>query len=101
MTHDQQFLDLYRQMVFAFAHRLKNCSGRPTIPTCLQQIMPLGMAVKSNSFKLICRLLDVIHNEKKLYLVFEFLAKDLKKYMDSQPKGLPLDLAKVCNQCLS
>lgn len=42
----------------------------------------------------IVKLLDVIHNEKKLYLVFEFLSKDLKKYMDSQPKGLPLDLAK-------
>lgn len=42
----------------------------------------------------IVKLLDVIHNEKKLYLVFEFLSQDLKKYMDSQLKGLPLDLAK-------
>ncbi|XP_062907963.1 cyclin-dependent kinase 2-like isoform X2 [Mobula hypostoma] len=44
----------------------------------------------------IVRLLDVIHSEKKLYLVFEFLNKDLKKYMDSAPPtGLSLQLVKV------
>ncbi|XP_072117678.1 cyclin-dependent kinase 2-like isoform X5 [Mobula birostris] len=43
----------------------------------------------------IVRLLDVIHSEKKLYLVFEFLNKDLKKYMDSAPPtGLSLQLVK-------
>lgn len=31
----------------------------------------------------LARLLDVVHREKKLYLVFEFLSQDLKKYMDS------------------
>lgn len=42
------------------------------------------------------RLLDVIHSEKKLYLVFEFLSQDLKKYMDSTPASeLPLHLVKV------
>ncbi|XP_042192423.1 cyclin-dependent kinase 2-like isoform X2 [Callorhinchus milii] len=40
-------------------------------------------------------LLDVIHSEKKLYLVFEFLNQDLKKYMDAAPPtGLPLQLVK-------
>ncbi|XP_065550079.1 cyclin-dependent kinase 3 isoform X2 [Lathamus discolor] len=40
-------------------------------------------------------LLDVIHSQKKLYLVFEYLNQDLKKYMDSsQPRGLPLSLVK-------
>jgi len=29
------------------------------------------------------RLLDVVHNDSKLYLVFEFLDLDLKRYMDS------------------
>ncbi|XP_078484914.1 cyclin-dependent kinase 2-like [Ciona intestinalis] len=42
----------------------------------------------------IVRLMDVIHSEKKLYLVFEYLNQDLKKYMDSQPNGLPMSLAK-------
>ncbi|KAG9348691.1 hypothetical protein JZ751_029008, partial [Albula glossodonta] len=41
----------------------------------------------------IVKLLDVVHTEKKLYLVFEYLNQDLKKYMDtSQPVGLPLAL---------
>ncbi|XP_074116887.1 cyclin-dependent kinase 3 isoform X1 [Sminthopsis crassicaudata] len=44
----------------------------------------------------IVRLLDVVHSEKKLYLVFEFLSQDLKKYMDSAAATeLPLHLVKV------
>ncbi|XP_077610838.1 cyclin-dependent kinase 3 isoform X2 [Crocuta crocuta] len=43
----------------------------------------------------IVRLLDVVHSEKKLYLVFEYLSQDLKKYMDSMPASeLPLHLVK-------
>jgi hypothetical protein len=29
------------------------------------------------------RLLDIVHSDQKLYLVFEFLDMDLKKYMDT------------------
>ncbi|KAK2495869.1 hypothetical protein MC885_006824 [Smutsia gigantea] len=44
----------------------------------------------------IVRLLDVVHSEKKLYLVFEFLSQDLKKYMDSTPASeLPQHLVQV------
>lgn len=32
-----------------------------------------------------CRLEDVIHEDKRLFLVFEFLDLDLKKYMDMYP----------------
>ncbi|XP_053157665.1 cyclin-dependent kinase 3 isoform X2 [Hemicordylus capensis] len=43
----------------------------------------------------IVRLLDVVHSQKKLYLVFEYLYQDLKKYMDSSRTGeLPLSLVK-------
>lgn len=43
----------------------------------------------------IVRLLDVVHSEKKLYLVFEYLHQDLKKYMDScPPTGLGENLIK-------
>ncbi|XP_038182240.1 cyclin-dependent kinase 3 isoform X2 [Arvicola amphibius] len=43
----------------------------------------------------IVKLLDVIHREKKLYLVFEFLTQDLKKHMDSAPTPeLPLNIVK-------
>ncbi|XP_030921373.1 cyclin-dependent kinase 2, partial [Geospiza fortis] len=40
-------------------------------------------------------LLDVIHTENKLYLVFEFLHQDLKKFMDSSSlSGIALPLIK-------
>jgi len=35
------------------------------------------------------RLIDVIHNDAKLYLVFEFLDRDLKKYMDMTKTTAP------------
>lgn len=34
------------------------------------------------------RLKEVVHAENKLYLVFEFLQRDLKKHMDTLPNGL-------------
>eukprot|EP00040_Diaphanoeca_grandis_P039230 m.258475 g.258475 ORF g.258475 m.258475 type:complete len:300 (+) comp36622_c0_seq1:83-982(+) len=42
----------------------------------------------------IVRLIEVIHAEAKLYLVFEFLDQDLKKFMDSQPNGIDKMLIK-------
>ncbi|XP_052544197.1 cyclin-dependent kinase 3 [Tympanuchus pallidicinctus] len=43
----------------------------------------------------IVRLLDVVHSQKKLYLIFEYLSQDLKKYIDSTQTGeFPLSLAK-------
>lgn len=43
----------------------------------------------------VVRLIDVVHSDKKLYLVFEYLYQDLKKLMDaSHPTGLPLPLVK-------
>ena len=48
------------------------------------------------SFNSVFRLLDVVHSEKKLYLVFEYLHQDLKKYMDNcPPTGLGAPLIKV------
>jgi hypothetical protein len=32
-----------------------------------------------------CRLYDVVHSERRLYLVFEYLDLDLKKLMDAMP----------------
>lgn len=47
----------------------------------------------------VVRLLDIVHSEAKLYLVFEFLDLDLKKYMDKVEKvgdgeGLGPDIVK-------
>ena len=42
------------------------------------------------------RLMDVVHFENKLFLVFEFLDQDLKMYMDScGPQGFSPALVKV------
>lgn len=43
------------------------------------------------------RLQDVVHSEKRLYLVFEYLDLDLKKHMDSCPEfSQDPRLVKVC-----
>ncbi|KAG5519181.1 hypothetical protein PMAC_002269 [Pneumocystis sp. 'macacae'] len=38
----------------------------------------------------VVRLLNIVHQESRLYLVFEFLDLDLKKYMNSIPKDMML-----------
>ncbi len=40
------------------------------------------------------RLYDVVHTERKLTLVFEFLDQDLKKYLDVCDTGLELPIMK-------
>lgn len=50
------------------------------------------------------RLLDIVHSEAKLYLVFEFLDLDLKKYMDKVEKtgsgeGMGPEIVKVRGMC--
>lgn len=49
-------------------------------------------------FDLHYRLEDVLMQENKLYLVFEFLSMDLKRYMDTIPREQFMDkmLVKVC-----
>ena len=42
----------------------------------------------------IVRLYDVVHTERKLTLVFEFLDQDLKKYLDVCDSGLDLPIMK-------
>lgn len=51
------------------------------------------------------RLLDVLMQESRLYLIFEFLSMDLKKYLDSIPPGQYMDpmlvkVRRVLNFCL-
>lgn len=42
--------------------------------------------LKEMQHRNIVRLQDVVHSEKRLYLVFEYLDLDLKKFMDSSPE---------------
>lgn len=50
------------------------------------------------SFPPSLRLFDIVHQDQKLYLVFEFLDLDLKKYMDTvgHAEGLGPMMVKVC-----
>ena len=49
--------------------------------------VPLGLGSSARPSPLPQRSLqDVVHQEKKLYLVFEFLDLDLKKCMDATPQ---------------
>lgn len=41
------------------------------------------------------RLFNILHADSRLYLVFEFLDMDLKRYMDKLPKKTVLDPALV------
>ncbi|RUS18361.1 cell division control protein [Endogone sp. FLAS-F59071] len=50
---------------------------RVTTEVLIYQSLPVNQTLSPH------RLLDIIHNETKLYLVFEFLDMDLKKYMDA------------------
>lgn len=43
----------------------------------------------------IVELLDVMYSKDKLYLVFEFLDMDLKKYLDLSRKSLEKELIRV------
>ncbi|CAG0920769.1 unnamed protein product [Notodromas monacha] len=47
----------------------------------------------------IVRLLDVLMQEKKLFLVFEFLSMDLKKYLDLLPKDGGMDPVVIKSYC--
>jgi serine/threonine protein kinase len=48
----------------------------------------------------IVNLIDLIHGDKKLYLVFEFMDHDLKKFLDINGCALPPQLVKVKYQYL-
>lgn len=45
------------------------------------------------------RLNDVIQSEGRLYLVFEFVDKDLKKYFEATDGALPWELIQVFCTC--
>ena len=43
------------------------------------------------------RLYDVLHTEKKLTLVFEYLDSDLKKFLDTYSGDIEASTVKVCS----
>ncbi|KAF3097221.1 Cyclin-dependent kinase catalytic subunit [Orbilia oligospora] len=55
-------------------------------------IREISLLKELNTNENIVRLHNIVHADgHKLYLVFEFLDMDLKKYMETVPKGVPLE----------
>jgi cyclin-dependent kinase 2 len=73
--------DRFTNQIYALKKiRLENEEeGVPS--TAIREIAVLKELNQDN----VVRLYDVIHSEKRLYLVFEFLDLDLKKLMDARP----------------
>jgi hypothetical protein len=79
------------------------CVLLPLLPPLLRpvpHIPPMILAYTSTSLLMHCasRLLDIVHSDQKLYLVFEFLDVDLKRFMEQSNQnsgGMPMDLVKV------
>ena len=81
---------LHVQLYYMYAHVCSECEGVPS--TAIREISLLMELNHPN----IVRLQEVLHCDRKLFLVFEFLDYDLKKYMDiSLPSGMPQDHVKV------
>jgi serine/threonine protein kinase len=59
--------------------------------TALREISNLKMLQHPN----VVRLLDAIREPGKLYLIFELMDSDLKKYMESCAEPLPLSIVRV------
>lgn len=57
--------------------------------------------LKQLNHQFVIRLFDVIHSEKKLTLVFEYMEQDLKHFLDHQDGPLPLEIVQsLCLQLL-
>jgi hypothetical protein len=57
--------------------------------------MIVTFSICSEAFVLWFRLFDVIHEEKKLTLVFEYLDMDLKKYSDDRGGNIEKETIRV------
>lgn len=68
---------------------IRESEGVPS--TAIREISLLKELTHPN----VVQLLDVVHCDKKLYLVFEFLQQDLKKLLDSTKAGLDSAIVKV------
>ncbi|KAJ1501257.1 cyclin-dependent serine/threonine protein kinase [Coelomomyces lativittatus] len=72
--------------------RIRLDNGEEGVPgTALREISLL----KDLNHPNIVKLIDVIHTDKKLTIVFEYLDSDLKKYIDSCGGNLELSEIKV------
>ena len=57
--------------------------------------LSIGNRIHTNANHTVVRLCDVVQSEGRLYLVFEFVDKDLKKYFEACDGPLSASLIKV------
>eukprot|EP00047_Mylnosiga_fluctuans_P022273 m.117033 g.117033 ORF g.117033 m.117033 type:complete len:359 (+) comp9199_c0_seq1:263-1339(+) len=76
--------------ILAFKKIKLECEDEGVPSTSIREISLLKELNHPN----IVQLLEIIHGENKLYLVFEFIDQDLKKYLDSQHGGVDRLLVK-------
>ncbi|KAJ3333762.1 Cyclin-dependent kinase catalytic subunit [Gonapodya sp. JEL0774] len=62
--------------------------------TAIREISLLQELRRANSQNVV-QLLETVHNDAKLYLIFEYLDMDLKRFMDKQERDINPDLIKV------
>jgi serine/threonine protein kinase len=82
---------MYSVVIFLCINLIQIFSESEGVPsTAIREIALL----KELSHPNVVSLHDVVHCDKNLYLVFEYLDQDLKKLLDSTSKGLPKALVK-------
>ncbi|KAI1291849.1 Cyclin-dependent kinase 1 [Halotydeus destructor] len=80
--------DLKRNNVLVALKKIRLENEDEGVPsTAIREITLLKEVTHPN----VVELLDVIMQENRLYLVFEFLSMDLKKYIDSFPEGQSME----------
>jgi serine/threonine protein kinase len=94
--NQQPFVEIIFQKIISCTESVKisNFSTNEGVPsTTIREIALL----KGLSHVNIVNLMDIVHvaTSKKLYMVFEFLDMDLKKYLDSVKRTLPTDVVQV------
>eukprot|EP00968_Pinguiococcus_pyrenoidosus_P016792 scaffold1638_cov258-Pinguiococcus_pyrenoidosus.AAC.16 len=80
---------------FAKSPCSESCSTRMWSCKGFRRVTRSDPFCNADTFKLPRRLKDCVQDDGKLYLVFEFVDKDLKKYMESTGAPLDPELVKV------
>jgi serine/threonine protein kinase len=96
ILNQQPFVKIISSKIILWAKLVKisNFSTNEGVPsTTIREIALL----KGLSHVNIVNLMDIVHvaASKKLYMVFEFLDMDLKKYLDSVKRTLPTEVVQV------
>ena len=77
---------VFRAQPFEKSHCWRRCTMAISSGRCFCRDSPSSCLsdITLRSFCL-CRLQDVVHADRRLYLVFEYLDLDLKKHLDTSP----------------